>query len=106
MKRTIDQMFRRYGTQMMVCTSGDEESVQGFLHFNTSRSLQNTQRDMTVLGEDPGGQYVLILPAGIQILSGDTVETNNSRYVLVRVEQVVYRDEILCQWCLCVKRGG
>lgn len=78
----------------------------GFLHFITSRSWQNSQRDMTVLGEDPGGLYVLIAPNRVQVKVGDTVEEGVWCYTVRRVEQVMYKDEILYQWGLCVKKGG
>lgn len=83
-----------------------KENFRGFLHFITSRSWQNSQRDMTVLGEDPGGLYVLIAPNSIQVMVGDTVEEGVWYYTVRRVEQVMYKDEILYQWGLCVKKGG
>ena len=106
MKRTIEKLFRRYGTRMTLHTIGSETEFQGFLHVVTSRSWQNTQRDMTVLGEDPGGQYVLIMPAGIQTVPGDTVKVGFCQYTLRRIEQILYQDTILYQWGLCVKTDG
>lgn len=106
MRKTIEKMLRRYGTQLTVYSDGGEESFRGFLHFITSRSWQNSQRDMTVLGEDPGGLYVLITPTSVQVNPGDTVEEGVWQYTVRRVEQVMYRDEILYQWGLCVKKGG
>jgi hypothetical protein len=106
MKRTIEKLFRRYGTRMTLYTADKEETFQGFLHVVPSRSWQNTQRDMTVLGEDPGGQYVLILPAGIRAVPGDTVKVDICQYTLRRIEQILYQDTVLYQWGLCVKKGG
>lgn len=106
MVRTVEKMFRRYGTQMRLYTLQGGEDFCGFLHFITSRSWQNSKRDMTPLGETPGGHFVLLMPAGVQAAPGDTVEQYGKCFILRRLEYMYYRDKALYQWGLCVEKGG
>jgi hypothetical protein len=106
MRRTVEKMFRRYGTELTLHTDAGKVPFRGFLHFITSRSLQNTLRNMTVLGEDPSGQFVLIMPADVEAARDDTVEQAGKQYLLRQLEPMLYRDQVLYQWGLCVKKGG
>jgi hypothetical protein len=54
----------------------------------------------------PDGVYGVILPAELQVLTGDRVELAQSLYTVYRLENVVYGDEVLYQWGLCVKEGA
>ena len=106
MVRTVEKMFRRYGTHMRLQTRVGTEDFCGFLHFITSRSWQNSKRDVTPLGETPGGHYVVLMPVNVQATPGDEVEQCGKSFILRRLEFMYYRDKALYQWGLCVEKGG
>lgn len=106
MLQMVEKIFRRYGSRMMLYTAAGEEEFLGFLQFVNSRSRQSVRQEWTVLGEVPDGVYVVVLPAELQVLTGDRVELGQSLYTVYRLENAVYGDQVLYQWGLCVKEGG
>lgn len=102
----IEKVFCRYGTDLILQRNGVTTAFQGFLHSVTSQSRQSAQRELTVLGEIPRGQYVLIAPAYLELQVGDTVVRMGKHYVLGQVESIPYRNEVLYHWGLCVEKGG
>lgn len=106
MLQMVEKIFRRYGSRMMLYTAAGEEEFLGFLQFVDSRSRQSVRQEWTVLGEVPDGVYVVILPAELQVLTGDRVELAQSLYRVYRLENAVYGDQVLYQWGLCAKEGG
>jgi hypothetical protein len=106
MRKMVEKIFRRYGSVMTLLAADGEEEFRGFLQHVNSRSRQRVRAEWTVLGEVPDGVYVLILPAALQVKTGDSVELAQERYTVYRLENAVYGDEVLYQWGLCVKEGG
>jgi hypothetical protein len=102
----VEKIFRRYGSVMTLLAADGEEEFRGFLQHVNSQSRQRVRAEWTVLGEVPDGVYVLILPAALQVKTGDSVELAQERYTVYRLENAVYGDEVLYQWGLCVKEGG
>ena len=103
MLRTIRNLLRRHGTRMTLHTAGGAVEFRGFLH---SRGKQNGKRELTVLGEVPGGGYLLILPPDLPCRPGDRVTQGLRRFELRQVEPVLYGDSTLYQWGLCVEEGA
>ena len=106
MRKMVEKIFRRYGSVMTLPAADGEEEFRGFLQHVNSQSRQRVRAEWTVLGEVPDGVYVLILPAGVQIVAGDRVALAQEVYMVHQLENVVYGDEVLYQWGLCVKEGG
>lgn len=102
----IKRVFQCYGTLMMLHTEVGGESFYGFLHPVTSTSRQSAYRDMTMLGEAPQGQFVLLMLPDVQATPGDLVDRDGKLFLLRRLEPVFYQNEILYQWGLCVKKDG
>ena len=105
MLRMVEKIFRRYGSVMTLLAADGEEEFRGFLQHVNSQSRQRVRAEWTVLGEVPDGVYVLILPAALQVKTGDSVELAQERYTVYRLENAVYGDEVLYQWGLCMKEG-
>ena len=106
MLKMVEKIFRRYGSRMMLHTADGQEEFLGFLQYVNSRSRQRVRTERTVLGEVPDGVYVLILPAAMQAAEGDRVVLGQETYMVYRLENTVYGDEVLYQWGLCMKEGG
>lgn len=105
MLRMVEKIFRRYGSKMLLYTAGGEAEFLGFLQPVNARNRQRLKTERTVLREVPNGVYVLILPAALQVTTGDSVELAQERYTVYRLENAVYGDEVLYQWGLCMKEG-
>ena len=102
----VAQLLKQFGSPITLRRDGAEVEFRGFLQHSGSKSWQNMRGQYGVLGEVPGGQYVLILPAGIRAVPGDTVKVDVCQYTLRRIEQILYQDTVLYQWGLCVKKDG
>ena len=105
MVRTVEKMFRRYGTQMRLCTHFGEEDFCGFLHFITSRSWQKLKREVFPLGQIPTGMYVYIGPEGYPVQEGDCLTVGDLEYVLRRTEVICYQDGPVYRWGVCARKG-
>ena len=105
MRRTMEWIFRRYGTRLLRHRGGAAAEFRGLLQSSLSKDRQNLEREIMPLGEIPGGRYVLMAPAKTELKAGDVVEQAGKFYVLRRVETVLFRDEALYVWGLCVEKG-
>ena len=105
MERTMDRIFRRYGTRLLRHRGGAGTAFRGFLQSSLSKDRQNLEREIMPLGEIPGGRYVLMAPVNAGLTAGDVVEQAGKFYVLRRVETVLFRDKALYLWGLCVEKG-
>lgn len=105
MVRAVKRLLRRYGGELVLCHQGTESRFRGFLSPVRSGSWQNTQWELTALGELPRGQYVLIAPVGLVIQAGDTVSRGGKTYSLRRTEEVYYCENPVYIWGVCTEKG-
>lgn len=103
MQRTIRNLLLRYGTMMTLHTAGGAVDFRGFLH---SMGKRNAKRELTVLGEVPGGVYLLIMAPDLPCQPGDRVTQGLRRFELRQVEPALYGDSTLYKWGLCVEEGA
>ena len=101
----MDKVFRRYGVEAKVAHGGTEETVRIFFQPSTSKSWQNMEPLMNPLGKGPGGQFLYIGPAEVEIRSGDQVTVAGKSYILRRAEAILDADGPVYRWGLCVEKG-
>lgn len=101
----MEWIFRRYGTRLLRHRGGAATAFRGFLQSSLSKDRQNLEREIMPMGEIPKGRYVLMAPADSELKVADVVEQAGKFYVLRRVETVLFRDEVLYLWGLCVEKG-
>lgn len=106
MRRMMDKTLRRYGIAAQVCHDGNVERVRIFFQASTSKSWQNMEPVMGPLGRVPGGQFLYIGPAGVEISREDTVTVGGKSYLLRRAEAVRDSSGVAFHWGLCVEKGG
>ena len=105
MGRTMDRIFCRYGTRLLLHRGGTGTEFRGFLQSSLSKDRRYLEREVMPMGEIPGGRYVLMAPMKTELKEGDVVEQAGKFYVLRRVETVLFRDKALYLWGLCVEKG-
>lgn len=106
MRRLVEKIFRRWGTDIILQQAGESFRLKGLLHYSGSKSWRNMERDFTVLGQIPGGQYVYIGPAQPAPAAGDTLILGEKAYELRRAERFYFGNVPLYSWGLCVEKGG
>ena len=105
MRRTVEKMMRRYGSNMTVCSAGESKPVRAFFRAVNSRSWQSMESEATLLGEITRGQYAYIGPIETEVKEGDTLFLGQKQYLFRRVEPYYYGNEAIYQWGLCVEKG-
>ena len=103
---SIQKILEKYGNRITLRKDGEVIVFRGFLQHSMSKSRQNMKREFGLLGEIPGGQYVLLAPLEPNLTVGDVLEQGSLRVEIRRVETVMAMDKPLYQWGLCEKRGG
>ncbi len=106
MKNMVDKIMRTYGTPLTLYRNGEKIGLRGFLQPNGSRSWQNTEINVVPLGIIPNGQYLYIGPVTPAAEEGDVLIMDNRIYELRQSEPVMYRDQLIYRWGLCVEKGG
>lgn len=105
MRRTVDTILKRYGTELTITGEKGSRQVRGFFRAVNAKSWQSMEREATRLGEITRGQYAYLGPADGAVREGDTLTLGEKRYLFRRVEEYYYGDQPLYQWGLCVERG-
>ena len=105
MRRSIEGLLRKYGTQMLLCHADAEKTVRGFFRAVNSQSWQSIENEATPLGEMSRGQYTYIGPVDVAVEEGDTVKLGNKTYLFRRVEPYWYGNQPVYLWGLCVEKG-
>ena len=105
MRRTVEKIMSRHGTDMTLVSSGKQQTVRGFFRAVNSKSWQSMESEATMLGEITRGQYVYLGPAGVTVREGDTLVLGGRNYLFRRVEPYYYGNEAVYQWGLCVEKG-
>lgn len=106
MKGMLDKIFHCYGCDMTLERGGESQSIRGFFQPQFSRAKQDLYPEMTHMGMDSPGQYLLLCPAEPEMQVGDTVTVAGTAYLLRRREMLYDRGAALYQWGLCTEKGG
>lgn len=101
MRRFIDSLLDRFGVEAIV---GDVHT-RIFFQFSSSKSWDSMNPIITPVGQIPGGQYLYIGPADLEIHAGDQVEVDGISYIMRRCEAYRDREGIIYRWALCVLKG-
>ena len=105
MKKRVEGVMARYGTDLVISSGERKFTVRGFFRAVNSKSWQSMESEASLLGEISRGQYVYLGPAEVTIQEGDTLELGQKRYLFRRVEPYYYGDQALYLWGLCVEKG-
>lgn len=105
MRRRVEKVMARHGTDMVWVHSGGERTVRGFFRAVNTKSWQSIESESTPLGEYSRGQYAYIGPVAAAVGEGDTLRLGEKEYLLRRVEPYWYGQEPVCLWGLCVEKG-
>ena len=73
MRKTMEPLFTRWGTDMTIVSAEEHKTVRGFFRAVNSKSWQNMESVVSLLGEISRGQYVYIGPADVAVKEGDTL---------------------------------
>ena len=106
MRKLMDAVFARYGTDAVITSERGKQKVKVFFHSVNSRSWQNMERMFFPLGEIHRGQYICVLPADLAVQAGCTVWVEEKAYEIRRAEPVRAGNTAVYSWCLCVEKGG
>ena len=105
MRGTVEKLLSRFGTDMTIVSGEQENTVRGFFRAVHSKSWQNMESVVSLLGEISRGQYVYMGPVDAAAKEGDTLILGNRTYLFRRVEPYYYGNQPIYQWGLCVEKG-
>lgn len=105
MKKTVQKVLEKYGTDMTIVSETGSKTVRGFFRAVNSQSWQSMESEATLLGEISRGQYALLTSAEEKLQEGDTVLLGGRSYLLRRQEWYYYGNQAIYQWGLCVEKG-
>jgi len=105
MKRTVEGIMAKYGTDMIVVSGESRKTVRGFFRAVNSKSWQSMESEATLLGEISRGQYVYMGPVDAVVEEGDTLRLGERTYLFRRVEPYYYGSSPVYTWGLCVEKG-
>ena len=105
MRSVAEKILRKYGREITVDRGEESLVFQGFFHHTGSKDWHNMEKAYTVLGQIPGGQYLVLAPLWANIAMGDMIRCNGRRFTVRRVEEETFLDEQLYSWALCVELG-
>lgn len=105
MKRTMEGLMTRWGTDMTIVSGGSTKTVRGFFRAVNSKSWQNMESVVSLLGEISRGQYVYLGPVNVAVKEGDTLNLGTKSYLFRRVEAYYFENQPIYLWGLCVEKG-
>ena len=106
MQQLVQRMLLRLGTQMTLVHGEQRVNIYAMLQHTRSKSWQNMEKKMSLLGRVRSGQYVYIGPAQPAAQVGDHLLLNGQSYELRRVEPIWFRNHPMYCWGLCVQKGS
>ena len=101
MKTVIDRLLERFGLDATV----NGNPVRIFFQFSNSKSWDSMNPIITPVGQIPGGQYLYIGPAEVEIAAGDELRVNNTPYIMRRCEVYQTQEGPIYRWALCALKG-
>ncbi len=105
MKHTINRLIQTYGSTVTVVREDSSVSVRAFLQLVTSKSWQNMERMIPSGGQIKRGQFLYIGPADVEINDAVRLECGGRVFRVRRADGILFRDEPLFIWGLCVEGG-
>lgn len=105
MKKTVDTVLRKYGTDVQIGHLEETKTARCFFRAVNATSWQSMEGEATLLGEVSRGQYVYLGPAEVTVYEGDTLQLGEREYLFRRVGRYYYRNEAVYLWGLCVEKG-
>ena len=105
MKTAMESLMARWGTDMPIVSGEEETTVRGFFRAVNSKSWQNMESVVSLLGEISRGQYVYLGPADTAVKEGDTLNLGQKSYLFRRVEAYYFENQPVYLWGLCVEKG-
>ena len=105
MRRTVERILKRYGTDLTVTGETGTKQIRGFFRAVNSKSWQSMESEASLLGEITRGQYAYLGPADAGVQEGDTLVLGARAYLFRRVELYYYGNDAIYQWGLCVEKG-
>ena len=105
MKVAMEDLMARWGTDMTIVSGEEETTVRGFFRAVNSKSWQNMESVVSLLGEISRGQYVYLGPADVAAKEGDTLNLGTKSYLFRRVEAYYFENQPIYLWGLCVEKG-
>ncbi len=105
MRRTLEKVMARYGTDMSIVSETETKTVRGFFRAVNSKSWQSMESEATLLGEISRGQYAYIGPVDAVVQEGDSAVLGEKTYLFRRVELYYFAGEPIYRWGLCVEKG-
>ncbi len=106
MRRKVDQIMARHGTDLTIVSEGEEKTVRGFFRAVQTKSWQNVENEITLLGSVSRELYSFLGPADADVKEGDSLRMGEKSYLFRRVEAYWFDNEKLYVWGLCVEKGG
>lgn len=107
--RMLDKIFNTYGTLLfLIRQDGTHDSLKAFLQPRKALSQRNAIKRISPLGEILGDTYLFICAADCGVQVGDTLKQRGGKvhYEVRQVETILYKNEPLYLWGLCVQKGG
>lgn len=84
--------------------TGSTHEVYGFAKNGATSARKYLLTEYSPVGEIPQGYYVILLPR-LEARLGKQLQYNNKWYIVRRFERILFRDQVLYDWCLCEERG-
>lgn len=105
MNKIISRIIRDYGSTVTVVGEDESTSVRAFLQLVTSKSWQNMERMIPSGGQIKRGQFLYIGPADVDVKDAVRLECGGRIFRVRRADVILFRDEPLFIWGLCVEGG-
>lgn len=107
MRNMVEKILKTYGTSTtLIRQDGRVFELKALLQPRKALSQRNAIRRISPLGEILGDTYLFICSADCGADVGDLlVQRENIRYELRQVEKVMYKDDPIYMWGLCVQKG-
>ena len=105
MRKKLEQAMERFGTELTIHHGEETKTLRGFFRAVNSKSWQNMESVVSLLGEISRGQYVYLGPANVAVKEGDTLNLGTKSYLFRRVEAYFFGNRPIYLWGLCVEKG-
>lgn len=105
MRKWMERVFARYGTEALLETAQGAQSVHILFRAVRSDARSYAQQEFLPLGNIPRGRYICLLPIHAEATPGATLTVRGRAYLLRQVEEMAVFTEPVGQWCLCVEKG-
>lgn len=106
MRKTVDTILRKYGTEVTLCRKQGDVKVRCFFQPVNSTSWQSIAHTESPIGHSTRAEYLCIAPAEAGIREDDVLACGGRYYLAQRVEPYCCCAEPVYLWVLCLERGG